>query len=196
MSNAIEAACREFILHQDTIPLRIARRSVEMWGDYAPAIRAAITAYEAVKGGGVGVKPLKWYHPLNDTKLQRADTIVGTYRVWTHSEANGLWFWALSDGYERAKGDVKSEADGLAAAETDHLSRIRSALTSPASGERDAAIEVTDAMVEDGAVAIDALWSEGEDRGPAFAETEREYQAHCRSTARAALAAALRMDGK
>jgi hypothetical protein len=67
---------------------------------------------------------------------------------------------------------------------------------SPASGERDAVIEVADAMVEDGAVAIDALWSEGQDRGPAFAETEREYQAHCRSTARAAITAALRMEGK
>jgi len=73
---------------------------------------------------------------------------------------------------------------------------VLAALTSPASGERDAVIEVTDAMVEDGAVAIDALWSEGQDRGPAFAETEREYQAHCRSTARAAIVAALRMEGK
>lgn len=76
------------------------------------------------------------------------------------------------------------------------LDNAPSVSASTASGERDAVIEVADAMVEDGAVAIDALWSEGQDRGPAFAETEREYQAHCRSTARAAITAALRMEGK
>lgn len=37
------------------------------------------------------------------------------------------------------------------------------------------------------AEAIDTLWSDGQDRGPAFADTEREYQEHCRSTARAAI---------
>ena len=41
------------------------------------------------------------------------------------------------------------------------------------------------------AEAIDTLWSDGQDRGPAFADTEREYQEHCRSTARAAIAAYL-----
>lgn len=53
-----------------------------------------------------------------------------------------------------------------------------------------AANPVDDEAVERGAIAIDALWSEGQDRGPAFHETEREYQQHCRSTARAALLAA------
>ena len=41
------------------------------------------------------------------------------------------------------------------------------------------------------AEAIDTLWSDGQDRGPAFADTEREYQEHCRSTARAAITAYL-----
>lgn len=41
------------------------------------------------------------------------------------------------------------------------------------------------------AEAIDTLWSEGQDRGPSFSDTEREYQEHCRSTARAAIAAYL-----
>jgi hypothetical protein len=50
--------------------------------------------------------------------------------------------------------------------------------------------EISEAEVERAARAIDALWSEGQDRGPAFEDTEREYQAHCRSTARAALEAA------
>ena len=50
--------------------------------------------------------------------------------------------------------------------------------------------EISEAEVEWAARAIDALWSEGQDRGPAFEDTEREYQAHCRSTARAALEAA------
>jgi hypothetical protein len=43
--------------------------------------------------------------------------------------------------------------------------------------------------IEAAAVAIDMLWSEGQDRGPAFSETEREYQEHCRATARAAITA-------
>lgn len=45
--------------------------------------------------------------------------------------------------------------------------------------------------IEAAAIAIDALWSEGQDRGPEFSRTEREYQEHCRSTARAAIAAYL-----
>jgi len=142
----------------------------------------------------VGVKPLEWEQisRVPDVITFKAESIVGAYLVW--GVTGGQWTYSsMLRGFKA--GFLTAEA-AKAAAQADYEARIRSALTSPASGERDSVIEVTDAMVEDGAVAIDALWSEGQDRGPAFAETEREYQAHCRSTARAALIAALRMEGK
>ena|SRR5258708_7136939 len=49
----------------------------------------------------------------------------------------------------------------------------------------------TEEQVELGARAIDAHWSEGDGRKFPYEDTEREYQAHCHSTARACLAAAL-----
>jgi hypothetical protein len=77
-----------------------------------------------------------------------------------------------------------SPDEAKAAAQADFEARVLSALTAPP------AREISEAEVERAARAIDALWSEGQDRGPAFEDTEREYQAHCRSTARAALEAA------
>lgn len=52
---------------------------------------------------------------------------------------------------------------------------------------------VDEEMVEAGARAIDALWSEQQARHYVFEDTDREYQAHCRDTARAALLAALQV---
>jgi hypothetical protein len=52
---------------------------------------------------------------------------------------------------------------------------------------------VDDVLVEAGARAIDALWSEQQARHYVFEDTDREYQAHCRDTARAALLAALQV---
>lgn len=59
-------------------------------------------------------------------------------------------------------------------------------------------VSISEEAVEAAAIAIDALWSDGDKRDIAFSQTEREYQDHCRSTARAALlaAASLRGDGE
>lgn len=155
MSDAIEAAAKALISAQrDMFP----GGGWFALDDAKTLVIAALTAYEAAKGGGVA------------------------WRYFTRRHM---------PGHHDSGGEVV-----VPFSNDDEMAAIHAALTSPASGERDAVIEVTDAMVEDGAVAIDALWSEGQDRGPAFAETEREYQAHCRSTARAALVAALRMEGK
>jgi len=138
----------------------------------------------------VVVKPLEWDGDF-------AHTPFGLFYHVNHATGvPGLVVLEKNEGSSVLKSAWNTVDEAKAAAQADYEARIRSALTSPASEERDSVIEVTDAMVEDGAVAIDALWSEGQDRGPAFAETEREYQAHCRSTARAALIAALRMEGK
>lgn len=58
-------------------------------------------------------------------------------------------------------------------------------------------VSISEEAVEAAAIAIDAHWSDDDNRGPSFSETERSYQDHCRSTARAALLAAssLRGDG-
>jgi hypothetical protein len=45
--------------------------------------------------------------------------------------------------------------------------------------------------MEEAARAIDALWSGGDERQYPFEQTESSYRDHCRSTARAALEAAL-----
>jgi len=40
----VEAAAREFLLHKGETPWRVTRRGAELWEDYAPAMRAALTA--------------------------------------------------------------------------------------------------------------------------------------------------------
>jgi len=212
MSDAIEAARVAFIKEVRSQDSQWTDESdegenllVSPSGDFFAVdlpLLAALTAYEAANGGGVGVVPLEWREltsPREDGPPEpvgewEADSAVGIYII---NDEGGEWWLGLDTVHDTVQIGRSSDPDILRSkAQADYESRIRSALTSPASGERDAVIEVTDAMVEDGAVAIDALWSEGQDRGPAFAETEREYQAHCRSTARAAIVAALRMEGK
>jgi hypothetical protein len=78
--------------------------------------------------------------------------------------------WSFEDGYLHVQ----------------RITDLPQALRSPIQGE------VKDEMIERGAVAIDALWSaDGTLRDYPFPETEDSYQEHCRSTARAALSAAL-----
>jgi len=86
---------------------------------------AALDAETEVK-----VRELGWFKPDSRNSLSRADTPFGVYRVWTHHEANGCWFWSL-DGYEKRSGDVASEADGFSAAQADYELTIRSALVPP-----------------------------------------------------------------
>lgn len=73
----------------------------------------------------VTVKPLEWHERV--TGVQRAETIVGDYRVWTHYQADGVVFWQLSDGGIKA-GGKGTEAECFAAAQADYEQRIRSAL--------------------------------------------------------------------
>lgn len=74
---------------------------------------------------GVGVRPLQWTKSA-DGDLSRAETIIDTYRVWTHFEADGRWFWSLSGVTD---GHAKDEAEAKAAAQADYEARIRSALS-------------------------------------------------------------------
>lgn len=83
------------------------------------------TSNEAV----VRVKPLEWHKNFDSEFLSWAETIVGRYRVWSHHEANGSWFWELS-GDRYGFPSVNSEAEAKSAAQADFERRIRSALVS------------------------------------------------------------------
>jgi hypothetical protein len=89
--------------------------------------RAALAALDAPAEGEAKVRELSWFKPDSRNTLSRAETAFGVYRVWTHHEANGRWFWSL-DGYEKRSGDVASEAEGFSAAQADYERRIRSEL--------------------------------------------------------------------
>lgn len=82
------------------------------------------------------VKALEWQKSVLGNTLSRADTILGEYRVWTHHEAGGRWFWD--------RGEAFSEEAAKAAAQADYEQRIRSALVASPSREE---VQITDAMV-------------------------------------------------
>lgn len=94
--------------------------------DIASAIRA-LPAEPAPSPASepVAVKPLEWKRPVGAMTLSRAETVLGPYRVWTHAEADGQWFWELDNGKSH---DVASEAIAKAAAQADYTARILSAL--------------------------------------------------------------------
>jgi len=101
-----------------------------------PTFMPALTAYEAAKGGGVGVKPLEW--PDTIRQGQRVESRGGlcTYTVAHYGgslpDSGVVYRWARERGpwseaffaYEHA----------IRAAQADYEDRISSALTSPASG--------------------------------------------------------------
>lgn len=96
----------------------------------------------AAIGEEMRVKPLDW-RKERDSTLSRAETIVGTYRVWTHHEAGGRWFWSLRVAWglpAETEAEVSDEAEGIAAAQSDFEQRIRSALSTTV-GERQAEAE-------------------------------------------------------
>lgn len=70
------------------------------------------------------VRGLDWTMAA-DGDLSRAETIIDTYRVWTHHEADGRWFWCLTGVID---GSVWTEAEAKAAAQADYEKRILSAL--------------------------------------------------------------------
>lgn len=85
-------------------------------------------ALEAQLAERVRVKPLVWRKPSSATNLKRADTIVGTYRVWTYAEASGEWFWNLLFGSVELADGTGTEEECFAACATDYERRILSAL--------------------------------------------------------------------
>lgn len=86
---------------------------------------------EILARAGVAVRPLEWKRAIEGT-LSRAETIIDTYRVWTHYGADGRWFWCLNGV---VSGEVKNEAEAKAAAQSDYEARILSAIATPAGGE-------------------------------------------------------------
>lgn len=77
---------------------------------------------------GVKVKALNWVKPPLSETLSRCETEFGTYRTWTHDEANGKWFWSVEGGYNEVGGSAKDEAAAKAAAQADYEARILSAI--------------------------------------------------------------------
>lgn len=82
------------------------------------------------------VRKLEWQKRDPRDLLSRAETIAGHYTVWTHTEAEGKWFWRLSDGIDGTKtATVETEAEGFAAAQAHFDSLVTSAIDpSPVSG--------------------------------------------------------------
>lgn len=140
LGKALEAA-----LSTDAEPVRWMweeRRSadIDIWDDmyddekpaphkYVRNVRALYA--EPVKTApavAVRVKPLEWYKPSYSDTLRRADTVLGVYRVWTHHEAEGKWFWKVEASIQ-ISGEASDEAEAKAAAQADYDARIRSALS-------------------------------------------------------------------
>ncbi|PQA71667.1 hypothetical protein [Brucella oryzae] len=121
-----------------TIPqeaVKAAAAAIRRAGDtYTEMAQAALTA-ALPHLPGVGVKKLAWIRPpLSDT-LSRCDTDFGTYRTWTHDEANGKWFWSVEGGWNEANGEALNEEAAKAAAQADYSARILSALEPSAARE-------------------------------------------------------------
>lgn len=75
------------------------------------------------------VKRLEWQKPavrIENLSLSRAETILGTYRTWLHSDANGEWYWTLRQGVKDADGRGDSEEIVKAAAQADYEGRVLS----------------------------------------------------------------------
>lgn len=95
--------------------------------DMERAIRAYLSALPFLPVQ-VAVKKMAWIRPpLSDT-LSRCDTDFGTYRTWTHDEANGKWFWSVEGGWNEANGEAPNEEAAKAAAQAGYEARILSAL--------------------------------------------------------------------
>jgi hypothetical protein len=107
--------------------------------DDAQAVREAASELERLRSAGIGgawkVKELEWKKNLEANTLSHVETIVGRYRVWTHHEAKGRWFWNLMAQWREAEGECATEAEAKAAAQQDYEKRIMSALSPAMLGE-------------------------------------------------------------
>ena len=104
---------------------------------------------------GVRVKALEWVKPPQSDTLRKCETPIGTYRTWTHHEADGRWFWSLEFGATIAQGEGASEAEVQAAAQAHHSSLILSAIED--AGAREGAQSPVAVMV----AALQAVEDEG-----------------------------------
>lgn len=89
--------------------------------------RASATPEPALTGG-VQVKALDYVKPYGSETLTKAETLLGEACVWTHHEANGVWFWTLG---RLASGQEASEADAKQMLWATYEARILSALSHP-----------------------------------------------------------------
>ncbi|MGI8390499.1 hypothetical protein [Brucella anthropi] len=127
---AVKAAARELCRFGTSFSTIEATTSWvdEKWPRFKEEATLALTAaipFLPVQGT---VKKLAWIRPpLSDT-LSRCDTDFGTYRTWTHDEANGKWFWSVEGGWNEANGEAPNEEAAKAAAQADYDARILSAL--------------------------------------------------------------------
>lgn len=99
----------------------------------------ALEALSSREAGWQGeIKPLEWIKPYGAESMRKAETIVGTYRVWTHHEAAGWWFWDLRDGPSIVDKKARTQQECFDHAKADYEARIRSALlpTPPDQGSR------------------------------------------------------------
>jgi hypothetical protein len=76
----------------------------------------------------VEIKPLVWVKPYNDDTVKKSETAIGLYKVWTHHEAKGAWFWSLLGDWH-AEGVFSSEQDAIDGAEAHYRSCLRPALS-------------------------------------------------------------------
>ncbi|MEN5278119.1 hypothetical protein ABE527_14350 [Brucella sp. TWI432] len=119
-------------------------------GDSTESHRAALTAALPFLQG-VKVKALEWVKPPLSETLSRCETEFGTYRTWTHDEANGKWFWSVEGGYNEVGGSAKDEAAAKAAAQADYEARILSAIEvapSPRAQALEEALKLTLSVVK------------------------------------------------
>lgn len=104
---------------------------VRMAPNDVPDLLAALDELQSLRAkpvAGVSVKPLVWKR-RTEGGVWRAETLIGEYRVWTHHEADGAWFWNLTGGATTKSDKCLSEDAAKAAAETDYRQRILSVLS-------------------------------------------------------------------
>lgn len=96
----------------------------------------------------VAIKPLDLVKPYGSETLTRADTIVGEACVWTHHEANSIWFWKLG---HVAAGEGSNEADATKMLVATYEARIRSALLPQPEPEGAKSVRAMGTIGEEGA---------------------------------------------
>lgn len=101
------------------------------------------------------MKGLEWRKWSPRDTGNTAETVVGSYHVWTHHEANGRWFWRLAVtglGPIIDNGDCASEAEATAAAQADYEARILTAIEPVAASPGVGAVNDGEIRLDEGAL--------------------------------------------